>query len=41
MSERSHTLIVVAAVTAAIVVTSLQLAGADLLLEVSPGFFWD
>jgi len=41
MSERSSTLIVIAVVTAAIVVTLLQLAGANLFMEVSPGFFWD
>jgi len=41
MSERSSTLIVIAVVTAAVVVTSLQLAGADFFMEVNPGFFWE
>lgn len=41
MSERTSTLILIAIISTVIVMTSLQLTGTDLFMEVSPGFFWD
>tara|TARA_Y100001973_G_scaffold3652_1_gene5359 strand:+ start:2637 stop:2762 length:126 start_codon:yes stop_codon:yes gene_type:complete len=41
MSERASNLILAAIVVSVIVMTLSQLAGADLFMEVSPGFFWE